>query len=195
MIDQKTIDYIRNARASGLSDEVIGQALILNGWNKEQVSMALSVSKEVAATPGATLAAAPSRASKPQWNSYLSVMLAVVLFFALYILSSHIVNDLITSAADVSSKLIVNAFVVVPFLLVAFLIHYSFHENAQKNKYLIIAQPYYIISGWLLIKLFFYASQYILDKNAAYGVYVVLVLIIAVLTGIIFFVQKYVKNK
>ena len=196
MIDQNVVNYIRDARSKNISDDVIKQALILNGWNEPQVAAALAVTNAVETTP---VNSAPQPilggSIKRRANSTLSVLLGIVLFVALFILSNHIVKDLMVDAADVSTQLIINSLIVLPFLLIAFLLHYSFHQNEHKNKYLIIAQPYYFVSAWLLIKLLFKVSSYILDTNAAYGVYVVLVLVIAVLTGIIFFVQRYLKKQ
>ncbi|MBX4204669.1 MAG: hypothetical protein KW788_00595 [Candidatus Doudnabacteria bacterium] len=191
MIDQKSLDYIRHARANNLSDEVIKQALMLNGWTEGQASEAL-ISASTAITGTSALAANPGR--KHSWNSPLSVMLAVVLFFALLILSNHVVKDLVSTSLSTSGKLIINVFIVLPFLLLAFLLHYSFHEHEQKNKFMIISQPYYFVAGWLLLKLLFQVSQYIMDQNATYGVYAVLVMTVLVLTGIIFFVQKYMRS-
>jgi hypothetical protein len=79
-----------------------------------------------------------------------------------------------------------------PFLFVAFVLHGSFSKD--NKRYLIISQPYFITAAFLLVRLLWDTSAYILNTNATYGVYVVLVLIIGVLTGIILFVQKYIKN-
>ncbi len=217
MVNKELVEYIKQAKLAGHAEDTIKQALVLQGWQDSDIVQAFALEKlgSMAPAPSVPVPPAPAQVStepmrpiivtpqvqrpvivarpkRPQINSPLSVLLAIILFFSLLTLVNRIISDINSNVADVSSRLALDAFVVVPFLLIAFLIHYSFSQD--NKKFLIISQPYDLVAGWLVVRLLFYVSQFILDKNSTYGVYIVLILIIAALTGIVVFVQRIVRK-
>lgn len=204
MVDATLIEYVKKALGQGLSAESITRSLLANGWSELAIKEAIEAVSmpDIPKGPGFIN---PAPAPQPQQqtksllgnngaNSSYSVLLAVVLLFGLLILANKIINDLTRHFEnDITGQLIFQAIVILPFLIAAFALQYSL--TGRGEKYRILSQPYYIVSGWLLIRLLYNVSQYILTTQVVYGVYIVLVLIVGVLTGVIFFVQKYLKHK
>lgn len=204
MIDNSLLEYVKTSLQQGLSHENITVSLLANGWQQAAINEAITLASapEVPKAPGfVTPVAQPQpqiQEKKPLRNyplySPLSLLLAFVLFFGLFILANKIISDIGRNfATDITGQLLTDAFIILPFLIAAFALHYSLTE--QGEKYRILSQPYYFVSGWLLIKLLFHVSSYVLSTQAVYGVYIVLILVVSVLTGVIFFGQKYLKHK
>lgn len=214
MANQKLVDYIETVGGQGFSEPMIRDVLAKNGWHDQDVNDAFSYIRMVKETM-ASSAPVPDQPAKIdvsvimpsinkqastqtvnnafEYNSPYSIGLAIILFGALLVLINQIIDDSAWFTSSVNGKLIFDALLILPFLLVAFILHGSFHTEERKH-FLIISQPYFLVSAFLLVRLLWDTSAYILDKNATYGVYVVLALIIAVLTGAIIFIQKYIKN-
>lgn len=93
---------------------------------------------------------------------------------------------------DVTTKLIVNTLIILPFWVISLLL-LGFFRGVRK-RYQTLTAPCYLTSVWLLLGLVFNVSKYILDKNATFGVYFVLIIVIGVLTGLIFAIQKYSRS-
>lgn len=91
--------------------------------------------------------------------------------------------------ASPSFRMILNAVIVLPFWIITFLLFVSLKGNRKKYESLLGA--YYVTSGWLLIFLFFNVARYIWYSNTVIGVYVVLGMLVVILTGAIWGVQKY----
>lgn len=203
MINSELIDYIKKAKDQGLSEETITNTLLSSGWQASVVKEGMVIASVPAvpkppAPPYAPALAQPSVVTRPIRNyniySHYSVLLSIVLFFTLLTLANKIIGDITRHfKTDIATGLIVNALIILPFLLLAFALHYGLAEKGI--KYQILSKPYYIVSAWLLIKLLFRVSNYILSTQVVYGVYIVLLLIVTVLTGVVFFVQKYLKHK
>ena len=209
MANEQLTHYIETVQTQGFSVSTIREVLAKNGWQSNDVEEAFSYLKLVKETmvntapvAPASLAQTPAMSSTEStvsdhprmvYNSPFSVGLAIVLFGALLILINKTIDDSSWFTRGINSKLIFDALLILPFLLVAFILHGSFHTEQKKN-FLIISQPYFLVSAILLVRLLWDTSSYILNKNATYGVYVVLALIIISLTCIIIFVQKYMKN-
>ncbi|OGE87581.1 MAG: hypothetical protein A3J07_02580 [Candidatus Doudnabacteria bacterium RIFCSPLOWO2_02_FULL_49_13] len=205
MLEQSLINYIKSALAEGRNGSEIRQALLGHGWQAGDVDQALSllVSHGQSSAPSAP---APALApvtfgeissaipiARTNFISPYSYLLELVLFFALLILGNKAISDIHTHfPTDINGRLIFDALVVIPFLLAATTLHMSFLHS--KERFRVLSEPYYLVAGWLIVRLLWNASKYILDKNAVYGVYIVLLLVVAVLTGIVFFIQKYIKK-
>ena len=126
-------------------------------------------------------------------NSPFSVGLAVVLFVSLFILVNKIIQDVGTSFGnDINNMLLLDAIITIPFLFISFLLYGM--ASQDRKKLIIVCQPYFIVSAFLFLRLLWHTGAYILDKNATYGVYLVLVMAIFVLTGFVFFLQKFFKS-
>ncbi|MEK7585936.1 MAG: hypothetical protein AAB477_01735 [Patescibacteria group bacterium] len=217
MANQQLTEYIETVQAQGFSEPMIRDVLAKNGWQTQDVNDAFSYLKLEKDTLVSSAPVAPNMAGaipndslrkeqnisnifdKPaenkafEYNSPFSVGLAIVLFGALLILINKIIDDSGSFTSSINGKLVFDALLILPFLLMAFILHGSFHSQEKKN-FLILSQPYFLVSALLLVRLLWDTSRYILDKNATYGVYIVLALIIIVLTGVIIFIQKYIKN-
>jgi len=210
MVNQQLVEYIRKVQLQGFPEATIREILNKNGWQSSDIDGAFleikniqdALQKDAPMAPNAIINQ-PSINSIPQeksilektlveYNSPFSVGLAVVLFIALLILVNKIIDDSAISSVTTNEKLIFDAMIILPFLVIAFMLHGSFSKD--NKKFLILSQPYFVVSAFLLIRLLWDTSQNILNTNANYGVYIVLILVIAVLTGIILFVQKYIKN-
>ncbi|HEX9503261.1 MAG TPA: hypothetical protein VF974_02970 [Patescibacteria group bacterium] len=207
MLDQSLLEYVKKTLAQGLSADVITQTLRANGWAEDSIkeAMVMASMPGVPQAPGFTpppSAVAETHAQpqsiKPKRNyaiySQYSILLAFVLFFGLLILANKAVSDVGRQfGSDVTGRLIAQTFLILPFLIVAFIFHFGLNE--QGEKYQILSRPYYIVAAWLLISLLFSVSEYILSSQVVYGVYIVLLLVVAVLTVGILFVQKFIRHK
>ena len=212
MANIQLVDYIKKVKLQGFPEVTIREVLTKNGWQQSDVNDAFSeidriesiLQKDAPLAPNAVLnssqpSAAVSLDNKSvlentviEYNSPFSIGLAIVLFISLMILINKIIDDSAMSTITVNGKLIFDAMVILPFLVVAFLLHGSFSED--NKRFLILSQPYFLASAFLLVRLLWDTSRYILNTNATYGVYIVLILVISVLTGVILFIQKYIKN-
>ena len=193
MVDSNLIHYIRDAIARGHQEAQIKQTLTSHGWQEGDIRDAYALAQSPNYTPVAT---APGllKPSALDFYSPYSRLLAVVLFVTLLILSTKIIKDVrLNFPDDINARLTFDALLVLPFLIAASALHFFFHQ--RKEKFLILSQPYYLVAGWLMLRLLWNVSQYILDSNAVYGVYIVLVLVVVVLTAIIFFIQHFIKRK
>lgn len=92
-------------------------------------------------------------------------------------------------ASSPSLRLTFHAVLVLPLWIVTFLFSIFLREERKKYEALLI--PYYLISGWLLVYLFFSVAKYIYSANTVWGVYAVLAMLAAILTGAIWGIQKY----
>lgn len=135
----------------------------------------------------------PAEPKKPDLNSPYSVILSVGLLLSLFVLGNQVFSDL-SDISDLARKLAIEAAIFVPFLLITSIL--SFMVNSSGKKYKILVYPFYLLSGWLFLRLFAQTIIYIYDQSATFGIYVALGLIIALLTGVILFVQRNMsKNK
>ena len=211
MANPELLQYIKTVQVQGFSESTIREALVKSGWPQNDIDEAFrELNPSASVIPSIPVAPVLST-EHPQtlnsfnnsiagsaidksleYNSPFSIGLAIILFGTLMVLINKIIDDSALFTASVNGKLIFDAVLVVPFLLIAFMLHGSLARDGK--RYLIISQPYFVTAAFLVVRLLWDTSAYILNANAAYGVYVVLLLVIAVLTGIIIFVQKYIKN-
>lgn len=94
-----------------------------------------------------------------------------------------------SSPVSSSFRLILHAVLVLPLWVISFLLYILVRQ--ERKKYQALLFPFYLTSGWLLVYLFFSVAAYIYNANTVLGVYVVLAMLIAILTGAIWSIQKY----
>jgi hypothetical protein len=217
MANDKLVEYIETVQQQGFSEPMIRDVLAKNGWQPHDVEEAFSYLKLTKSTLVATAPVAPGMAPQmatspekkeqilsdlmdkpkeptvPLYNSPFSIGLAVVLIIAIMILLNKVIDDAAYYTNTINARLIFDGLIVVPFLLMAFILHESFVGTGK--RFLLVSQPYFVVSAALLVRLLWDTSKYVLNANATYGVYIVLIMIILVLTGSILFVQKYIKAK
>jgi hypothetical protein len=204
MHNESLVQYIKTVQAQGFSEVAIREVLVKNGWQPVDINNAFSymaLSGNVPPppnAPGSQAMPASTQTSRPlstvtsntiEYNSPYSVGLAVVLFSSLLILVNKIIDDSHILTTGPNQKLIFDAVIILPFLILAFVLNGSFSEN--KKQFRILSKPYFIVSAILLVRLLWDTSLYVLSANATYGVYIVLIMVILVLTGAIIFVRKF----
>ncbi len=209
MIDERVTNYIKHSRSTGVSDAQIIADLKSGGWTDQVISEAFGITSGVNAIPvnpvqNQTISSQPQVQNtvksahgpfkKEEINSSFSILLAVILTISLFILSNKLFADVkLLAEGNITKLLMIQGFFVIPFMVAAFFLNASLKDEGERYK--IISTPYFLVSGFLLVRLLFKVAGHILDKNAALGVYIVLGMVIVVLTGIIFFVSNYVKKK
>ena len=218
MIDKGLINYIKEAQAKGFSNEVVQQALLGAGWSEAQVSEAIQVVLLENSAPAPTPASIPAIPEIPKTSldksiipeepvskkhiaelySPYSKIVSSVLIFSLFILLYNLINDLVdpykTAYANnyfsfSPEALIAESLIIIPFWGLTFFLSYKLQEWGKKFNILLF--PYFLNSGWLLIKLLWDVSRFILDSSAAFGVYFVLILLAIILTGSVIFIQRF----
>ncbi len=223
MTDKNLVNYIKNSRAQGASDETIKEVLLGNGWQEQQIKGAFDfinlenmsgVPIPQPLTPG-TSSVSPGEmkpaeskkatVSRPKTTSPYSLILAILLFISLAILMNKTIDDAVNyfvpgyssyygdipghASDNITTRLTVDALIVVPFWFITFLMYYFYRE--KKERLMVLLLPYYITSGWLLIWLLFQVGLVLLNANATFGVYFVLILMGVVLTGVVWAIQRY----
>ncbi|MDE2031262.1 MAG: hypothetical protein KGI58_03345 [Patescibacteria group bacterium] len=214
MVNEQLTHYIETVQSQGYSESTIRDVLAKNGWQPHDIDEAFSYVKLTNNTLSANAPVAPANFGAvsnntakaeevtnqsygefvhtgPEYNSPFSVGLAIVLVAAIMILLNKVIDDASYYTNTINSQLIFDVLIVIPFILIAFILHESFINTGK--RFLLVSQPYFLVSAALLVRLLWDTSKYILNTSATYGVYIVLILIILVLTGSILFVQKYIK--
>lgn len=207
MINEQLVSYIKTVESQGFTESAVRDVLAKAGWQSSEIEEAYSHMKLLKGMPVPAGSVVPNaniinpmvqspsvtqKSHSPDYTSSYSIGLAIVLCGSIFVLLNKIIDDSSRLTETINAKLIFDVLLIVPFLVIAFILHESFRE--KRKKFLIISQPYFLVSGFLLIRLLWDTSRYVLDANAAYGVYIVLILVILVLTGSILFIQKYVKS-
>lgn len=139
----------------------------------------------------------------PEDLSPLTLILTLFLIIAALFLFQQVWNDLgriatelvskdevryVYNSAVELSKLILRAVFVGPVTLIAVILYFS--VRGKGKEYGVITLPYFIASLIFLVRLIFGAGQFVLSEYKYYGIYIVLIFIIAVISGVILFVQK-----
>lgn len=215
MASEQLTKYIETVSSQGFSEATIREVLSKNGWQSSDVNDAFlylqqrknSLSATAPIAPGMSTPINNNVANKEQippnlfnessahkdveYNSPFSSGLAVILLVAIMIFLNKVIDDAGLYTNTINARLIFDVLIIIPFILIAFILRESFPNTGK--RFLLVSQPYFVVSGVLLVRLLWDTSKYILNTNATYGVYVVLILVILVLTGSILFVQKYIK--
>lgn len=133
----------------------------------------------------------------PEDLSPLSLFLTVFLVLAVLFLFEQAWNDLgrlavgdqyVSNSSMELSRLLVRTVFVGPATLIALFLYFSL--KGRGTRYGVITLPYFITSLIFLIRLLFDAGRFVLFEYRVFGIYIVLVFIIIVISGLIFFIQK-----
>jgi hypothetical protein len=148
MIDSTLLGYIKKSLEEGVSKETITSSLLASGWQQSAISEAFAAATAPVAPNSAPKA--PASQSKGAIRNYeiysiYSVLLAIILFFGLFILANKIINDVEKHFYDVTGRLIFDAIIILPFLVIAFVIQLNL--TGKGEKYRILSQPYFLVSG------------------------------------------------
>lgn len=180
-MNQNVVDYIERGRSQGASDQIIRQKLLESGWAENIINESFLVSQKPVAESRVV-------AKSEDLVSPYSQIMAILLAVSLFVLTNGIFSDIKNNIENTNKTLLYEGLFVVPFLLIGLSIYNSMED---KKRFRILSLPYFAMSAWLTVKLLWKVGAYILDKNAALGVYVVLGAIVVILTGIIIFTQKH----
>ncbi len=190
-INLEIVSYIRKQLALGVPRINIVENLKKVGWSNEVIMESFDAIS--LGTPISEIQPEVMQSPEPDSvNSPYSSLLAVVLVISLFILTNGIFSDIKSMTATENQILLFEGLFVIPFLLVAFLLHSSFGND--KARFKILSFPYFIISAWILLRLLWKVGQNIWEAKNALGVYIVLGMVVVVLTGIIIFIQHYIKK-
>ena len=214
MINKELVDYIKSVKAQGYENSAIVEALHNNGWQDKDINEAfgfVSLSAQTPTIPSfnsnnstTPLVSKDAISTNKQsqilrneeiinYNSPFSAGLAIVLFASLFVLVNKIIHDVgLSFDNNANNRLILDAIITIPFLFISFLLYGIASQNHK--KFIILCQPYFIVSAFLFLRLLWNTGAYILNTNATYGVYIVLVMAILVLTGFVLFLQKFFKS-
>lgn len=136
----------------------------------------------------------------PKDLSPLSLILTIFLVLAVIFLFEQIWKDLGSLSGETSryrysydssielSKLIWRSIFVGPATFIALYLYFSF--RGKGTRYGVITLPYFITSLIFLIRILFNAGRFVLNEYKVLGIYIVLIFLIVVISGVIFFVQK-----
>lgn len=201
MANDALIQYIKAAKAQGFTDDSVRTVLLQNGWLAPDIDQAFAIISNPVPMPNAPIpeavkpraaAVAVEKSEYHEYNSPYSIGLGAVVGASLFVIVNKFIHDVQVGTGSINGKLILDALVILPFLAAAFMLHGSFSND--RKRYLILSQPYFAVSAYLLVRLLWDTSSYILNVNAAYGVYIVLVMVVLVLTGLIIFVRNYITR-
>ncbi|XOU94544.1 MAG: hypothetical protein ACNFW9_00590 [Candidatus Kerfeldbacteria bacterium] len=87
-------------------------------------------------------------------------------------------------------KLLIHTAFAVPILLAGFLLYFWLYYKKKKSANKVIAWPYFIFAIWMLIRVVYQAFYYLIKEYEKVGIYVVLIILVALLTWLAIFVQK-----
>jgi len=87
-------------------------------------------------------------------------------------------------------RLLIHTAFVVPLLLAAFLLYFWLHYKKEKHPKRIIAYPYFIFAIWMTLHLIFESFYFLIKQYDKLGLYIVLIVLVALLTWLVLFVQK-----
>lgn len=130
--------------------------------------------------------------------SPLSLILTIFLVLAVIFLFEQAWNDLGSLAGESArygydsetelSKLLIRSIFIGPATFIALFLYFSL--KGKGTRYGVITLPYFITSLIFLIRLLFNTGKFVLNEYKVFGIYIVLVFIIIVISGIIYFIQK-----
>jgi len=132
----------------------------------------------------------PPSPQKQKRVSPLSIVFSIGLGVAALIFFSRLYIDL-GEAVDPNApgaKLGIRAALTIPLVLIAFLLF--FNVQRKRPEFEVVIYPYFIVSMILLASLIIESGALFYERYQKVAIYVILFLVIAVLTGIILYIQK-----
>lgn len=92
-------------------------------------------------------------------------------------------------------RLLIHAAFIIPVFLAAFLLYFWLHYKKEKTPKSIVAWPYFVFALWMTLHLVIEAFVFLIEQYKATGVYIVLIIMAALLTWLIIFIQKKIHEK
>lgn len=134
----------------------------------------------------------------PDDLSPVSLILTIFLVLAVIFLFEQAWNDLGRLAGEQLgygydsavefSRLAVRLLFIGPATFIALFLYFSL--RGKGTRYGVITLPYFITSLIFLIRLLFDVGRFVLSAYKVFGIYIVLIFLIVVISGLIFFIQK-----
>ncbi len=191
MIEHELKDYIEKSFALGASETEISNLLKAGGWSADEIAEALHLLHTAPITPQPEPLAVPIKPLKPiqERVSIYSIAASLALFTFLFVIISILLRD-VDQISDLPNRLVVYGFVAAPVFLMTAIASILIKKDRFRN----LLYPGYIISGWLLFKLFIETSRLILERVQVWGIYLVILMIITGLMTIGIYIQKSFKH-
>jgi len=134
----------------------------------------------------------------PDDLSPVSLLLTIFLVLAVIFLFEQAWRDIGRLAGEQSrfsydaqielTRLLYRSFFVGPITFIALYLYFTL--RGKGTRYGVLTLPYFITSVIFLIRLLFDAGRFVLYQYKVLGIYIVLIFIIIVISGLIFFIQK-----
>ncbi len=132
----------------------------------------------------------------PEDLSPFSAILTFFLLITVIFLFQQAWSDAGRLAGDASTyepvvelnKLLLRSLFIGPAAVIALTVY--FFVKGKGTRYGVLTLPYFIASLIFLIRLLYYTGRFVLQEYRDWGIYVVLVFIIIVISALIFFIQK-----
>lgn len=125
--------------------------------------------------------------------SPFSIVFAIGLTISALIFFSKLYRDLGNAMTDQTSKMMMRTIFVLPVVVIAFILFFSLYR--KNSKYGIVLIPYFITALWLLMWLLIEMGTFFYQRYQQLTVYVSMILIMATLTGLIFYIQNREHNE
>lgn len=87
-------------------------------------------------------------------------------------------------------KLLIHSAVIIPIFLVVFLFYYLYHIRQVNETLIAVIYAYISFAFWMLIHLLGELGYYIIEQYKSAAVYIILVILAAIITPLIIFLQK-----
>lgn len=92
-------------------------------------------------------------------------------------------------------RLGVHAAFIIPVFLAAFLLYFLMYYKKERTHKSIVALPYFIFALWMTLHLVLETFYFLIEQYKTAGVYVVLIVLAALLTWLVIFIQKKIHEK
>lgn len=87
-------------------------------------------------------------------------------------------------------KLLIHSAFIIPVFLLTFILYYYVYLKSENSKYKVLAGGYMVFSFWMMIRLLFEVGHYIVVQYKSAAIYIILVALALIFTGLIVIVQK-----
>jgi len=92
-------------------------------------------------------------------------------------------------------RLGIHAAFIIPVFLAAFLLYFLMYYKKERTHKSIVALPYFIFALWMTLHLVLETFYFLIEQYKTAGVYVVLIVLAALLTWLVIFIQKKIHEK
>lgn len=87
-------------------------------------------------------------------------------------------------------KLLIHSAVIIPIFLVVFLFYYLYHVRQVNETLIAVIYAYTSFAFWMLIHLLGELGLYIMEQYKSMAIYIILIILAAIITPLIIFLQK-----